>query len=69
MIANRDGQKVVKSVTEKIVEFAVENGVMYLMENEDEPVAMKEFVPVTGTRASSAKRLGPVQIGLFAARD
>jgi len=42
---------------------------MYLMENEDEPVAMKEFVPVTGTRASSAKRLGPVQIGLFAAGD
>jgi len=69
VVANRGGRKVVKGATGEIVEFAVENGVMYLMENEDEPVAMKEFVPVTGTRASSAKRLGPVQIGLFAARD
>ncbi len=69
VISNKGGEKVVKGTTEEIVEFAVENGVTYLMENEDEPAAMKKFVPVTGTQASSAKRLGPVQIGLLAARD
>ena len=69
VVSNKGGRKVIIGVTGEIVEFAGESGVRYLMENEDEPVAMKKFVPVTGTRASSAKRLGPVQIGLFAARD
>jgi hypothetical protein len=59
----------VKGTTEEIVEFAVEAGLRYLIESEDEPAARKRFVPVAGTEASSAKRLGPVQIGLFAARD
>jgi hypothetical protein len=69
VVSNKGGRKVIIGVTGEIVEFSGESGVRYLMENEDEPVAMKEFVQVTGTRASSAKRLGPVQIGLFAATD
>jgi alpha-L-fucosidase 2 len=47
-----------------LIEFAGMAGTSYLVENRDEP-AGRAFAPVSGAPATSAKKLGPVQIGLF----
>jgi len=59
----------VKGATSEVLEFAVNAGTNYLIENRDDIGANKKFAPVMGTPASSAKKLGPVQIGLFPTRD
>ena len=69
VISGKTGEKIVKDATSEVLEFAVNAGTSYLIENRDDIGASKKFAPVTGTPASSAKKLGPVQIGLFPTRD
>ena len=65
VVTGETGETVVKSATGQVIEFAAVAGTKYLVKNHNEPIAMKSFAPVSGTPASSAKVLGPVQIGLF----
>jgi len=58
-------EKVVKSATGAVVEFPAVAGVSYLIERHGEPVEGLRFAAVSGVAASAAKRLGPVEIGLF----
>jgi hypothetical protein len=48
-----------------LIEFAGTAGTSYLVESRDEPAGERDFAPVSGAPARSAKKLGPVQIGLF----
>ena len=47
------------------IEFKAIAGSGYLVKKHGESPAARRFAPVTGTPALSAKKLGPVQIGLF----
>jgi lysophospholipase L1-like esterase len=58
--------KVVSGATGPVITFRGLAGTRYLLERREAPVAETNFAPVTGKQAVTAKRLGPVQIGLFA---
>jgi alpha-L-fucosidase 2 len=58
--------KIVSGVSSPVISFRGRAGTRYLMQRHKDPVADKIFVPVTGERAVTAKRLGKVQLGLFA---
>jgi hypothetical protein len=66
VVAGRNGRAVATRVSGSLIKFTALAGTSYLVEKHDEPVAKRHFAPVTGKPAISAKRLGPVQIGLFA---
>jgi lysophospholipase L1-like esterase len=57
---------VVSGATGPVISFPGVAGTRYLLERREDPVADKSFAPVTGAQAVAAKRLGKVQIGLFA---
>ncbi len=65
VISGKTGMKVVAGASESLIEFAGDAGTSYLIECRDGPVAKDRFAPVSGKPASSAKKLGPVQIGIF----
>ncbi len=65
IVSGNTGAKVVQDVTGPVITFQAAAGVDYLVERHGEPVTNQRFAPVSGTPATSAKRLGPVQIGLF----
>ena len=67
VISARTGKTVMSSLGEMDteIEFAATAGTSYLIKNHDEPTVSSGFAPVSGTPASSPKKLGPVQIGLF----
>ena len=65
VISGKTGTKVVTSTIGSLIEFEGTAGTSYLIENHDGPIAIGHFAPVNGTPAHSAKKLGPVQIGLF----
>jgi alpha-L-fucosidase 2 len=48
-----------------ILTFKALAGTSYLLESSALPAASQRFAPISGSPASSAKRLGPVQLGLF----
>jgi lysophospholipase L1-like esterase len=58
--------KVVSGATGPVITFRGSAGTRYLLERHEAPAADTNFAPVTGKQAVTAKRLGPVQIGLFA---
>jgi hypothetical protein len=60
--------KTVSGATSSIIIFRGIAGTSYLLERRKAPAADKSFVAVTGIQAVTAKRLGTVQIGLFASR-
>jgi hypothetical protein len=61
-----DGKsKVVADATGKEITFHAAAGVNYLVEKHDAPVAEEHFEAIGGTPATSAKKLGPAQLGLF----
>ena len=66
VISGRNGVKLVSGATGRLIEFAGAAGTSYLIDRGDQPVARDRFVSVSGIPANSAKKLGPVQIGLFA---
>jgi alpha-L-fucosidase 2 len=67
VISGSTGKKVVSSTAEmgSEIEFTTTAGSSYLIKSHDEPTEGDGFAPVSGAPASSPKRLGPVQIGLF----
>lgn len=58
--------KIVNGATGPVIRFRATAGTSYLLKPQGESIAGVSFVPVTGTPAMTAKRLGKVQIGLFA---
>ncbi len=58
--------KIVNGATSSVITFRGVAGMSYLLEPHEDSVADKSFVPVTGVQAVTARRLGKVQIGLFA---
>jgi hypothetical protein len=66
VISGRNGVKLVSGATGRLIEFAGAAGTSYLIDRGDQPVARDRFASVSGIPANSAKKLGPVQIGLFA---
>jgi alpha-L-fucosidase 2 len=66
IISGRAGAKVVKAHADSILSFRGAAGISYLLERHDASLIGRRFAPVSGTSAMAAKRLGPVQIGLFA---
>jgi alpha-L-fucosidase 2 len=67
VISGKTGEKVAldSGRNEPDIEFGVAAGTSYLIESRIAPVASDHFVPISGAPASSPKRLGSVQIGLF----
>jgi hypothetical protein len=66
VLSGKAGTKVVSANLEPVIEFKVAAGTSYLIERRDMPVSAARFAPLSGEPASSAKKFGPVQIGLFA---
>jgi hypothetical protein len=61
-----DGKsKVVADATGKEITFHAALGVNYLVEKHDAPLADEHFEAIGGTPATSAKKLGPAQLGLY----
>jgi alpha-L-fucosidase 2 len=68
IVSGKTGEKVVASAVGPIVTFNGAAGVNYLIEKHGTPTASQQFSPIGGTPATAAKKLGPVQLGLFPAQ-
>lgn len=66
ILFGKTGVKVAKNVTGPVITFRAVAGTSYLIERVGAPVTNLTFAPVSGTPAHSAKKLGRVQLGLFA---
>lgn len=69
IVVGKTGMKVLANVRGSVIDFEVTRGVSYLVERHGASAGIQRFSPVGGTPAESAKRLGPVQIGLFKQGD
>ena len=67
VISGKTGQSIKTSANGPLINFEASAGTSYLVEQHSEHSKMRPFAPVTGKPAALAKRLGPVQIGLFSA--
>jgi hypothetical protein len=67
VVAGKSGAKVVDGVTGSVITFKATAATNYLVERHGMPTANQRFESVSGTSATSAKKLGPVQLGLFSA--
>ncbi len=67
VVAGKSGAKVVDGVTGSVITFKATAATNYLVERHGMPTANQRFESVSGTSATSAKKLGPVQLGLFCA--
>jgi Glycosyl hydrolase family 95 catalytic domain len=67
VLDGKSGAKVVDDASGSVVSFRGAAGACYLIERHDFPVANQRFAAISGIPAASAKRLGPVQLGLFKA--
>jgi hypothetical protein len=67
LISGKTGKRVPSDSgeMEREIDFSATAGTSYLIQNHDEPLASDRFAPVSGALASSPKKLGGVQIGLF----
>ncbi|HTW80074.1 MAG TPA: hypothetical protein VME23_11065 [Terracidiphilus sp.] len=65
VIAGATGTKVVSGVSTQELTFQAVAGTNYLIQKHDAPVTRLPFAPVRGNAANEARKLGPVQIGLF----
>jgi hypothetical protein len=66
VVSGRTTAKIVSDATSPVITFRGMAGTRYLLERHEDPITDKSFVPVTGVHAVTARRLGKVQIGLFA---
>jgi hypothetical protein len=64
-VVSGNGMQIKRSVTGSVVTFRAVTGTSYLIKRSGVQATELHFVPVTGMPARSAKKLGPVQIGLF----
>ncbi len=67
VVSGKTGAKLVEGSVGPVIAFTGAAGTSYLIERQGSPTANQHFAPVTGTPATSAKKLGPVQLGLFRA--
>jgi hypothetical protein len=67
VISVKTGKRIVTGAAGSVIEFPATAGTTYAVESGGGAGAQSHFAAVSGTPATSAKRLGPVQIGLFAA--
>jgi alpha-L-fucosidase 2 len=58
--------KIVNGASGPVIAFRATAGTSYLLKRQGVRIGDESFAPVTGTHAVTAKRLGKVQIGLFA---
>jgi len=65
VISGKTGQSIRTGANGPLIDFEASAGTIYLVEQHSEHSKMRPFAPVTGKPAALAKRLGPVQIGLF----
>jgi alpha-L-fucosidase 2 len=65
VVSGKTESKVVEGSLGPVIAFTGAAGTSYLVERHGSPTANQRFVPISGTPASSAKKLGPVQLGLF----
>lgn len=66
IVSGRHNAIVLKGDSGSVLHFQVEAGKNYLLEPASSPVSRMSFAPVSGTPSHTAKRMGHVQIGLFA---
>jgi lysophospholipase L1-like esterase len=66
VISGRTRAKIVSGATNSVITFRGLAGTRYRLERHEAPDADASIAPVTGKQAVTAKRLGKVQIGLFA---
>ncbi|MBT9332432.1 glycosyl hydrolase family 95 catalytic domain-containing protein [Paracidobacterium acidisoli] len=64
-VISSTGAKAITADSGPVLTFHAVAGTRYLLAPQDAPSSAQPFAPVTGTPATAAKRLGPVQIGLF----
>jgi hypothetical protein len=65
IIDGATGAKVMGGSTDEVFAFNAAAGTNYLLQRRDMPISAQPFAPISGSPASVAKRLGPVQLGLF----
>jgi hypothetical protein len=65
VVDDKTGAKVADNETGPVISFKGTAGTSYLVERHSLPIANQRFAPLSGTPATSAKKLGPVQLGLF----
>ena len=65
VISAKSTKAIRSGLTGRVIEFPATAGISYRIENEKTPGRTANHRTVTGTRATVAKRLGSVQIGLF----
>jgi hypothetical protein len=65
VISMKTRKKIVTGAAGTVIEFPATAGTTYVVENDNEAGADSRAAMVSGTPATSARRLGPVQIGLF----
>jgi alpha-L-fucosidase 2 len=66
VISAKTGKPVVSGGAGPVIEFSATAGTVYGVENHGVAGTKARFTPVSGAPATAAKKLGPVQIGLFA---
>jgi hypothetical protein len=69
VVEGKGSAKIVSASTAEIIGFRAAAGVNYLVERDDAPSTALRFEAITGTAATTAKKLGPVQLGLFGVLD
>ena len=65
VVSGKTDAVLVKASSNAVITFSGTAGTKYLLELKDAPITNERFAPVSGEPATSAKRLGGVQIGLF----
>jgi alpha-L-fucosidase 2 len=65
VVSGKTGAKLVEGSIGPTIAFTGAAGTSYLVERRGSPTANQRFAPISGTPAASAKKLGPVQLGLF----
>lgn len=65
VISGASGKRVPYRASASEIDFNAATTESYLIERRDAPATKQSFMPVSGAPASSAKSLGPVQIGIF----
>ena len=66
IVVGKTGTEIVSSATGPVIEFKAAAETSYLIEQHDSLASNQRFAPISGRPATTAKRLGPVQLGIFA---
>lgn len=69
VVAGKGSARLVSASRAEIIAFRATAGVNYLVERHNSPATGLPFAAVSGAPATTVKKLGPVQLGLFAASD